>query len=83
MLEGNSEFVYKKNCKFILAESHYSPEIYFKHENMLILGILPGPSEPSLHKMNHYLSPIVDELIELWQGIMLDSTAENKERKII
>jgi Transposase family tnp2 len=40
-------------------------EIRFRRENMLILGILLGPSEPSLHRMNHYLSPIVDELMEL------------------
>ena len=58
-------------------------EIHFRRENMLILGILPGPNEPSLQRMNHYLSPIVDELMELWQGIMLDSTVENKEGKII
>jgi hypothetical protein len=50
---------------------------------MLILGILPGPSEPSLHQINHYLSPIVDELLQLWQGVTLDSTAENKNGKII
>ena len=50
---------------------------------MFILGILPDPNEASLHKINHYLSPIVDELKLLWQGIMLDSTAENEEGKII
>ena len=58
-------------------------EIRFKRENMLILGILPGPSEPSLHQINHYLSPIVDELMQLWQGVMLDSTAENRDGRMI
>jgi hypothetical protein len=58
-------------------------EMRFKRENMLILGILPGPSEPSLHKINHYLSPIVDELMQLWQGVMMDSTAENRDGKLI
>jgi hypothetical protein len=58
-------------------------EIRFKRENMLILGILPGPNEANLHKINHYLSPIVDELKLLWQGIMLDSTAEYLEGKKI
>jgi len=55
-------------------------EIRFKRENILILGILPGPNEANLHKINHYLSPIVDELISLWQGTKLDSTAERKEK---
>jgi hypothetical protein len=28
---------------------------------MLILSILPGLNEPSLHKINHYLNPIVND----------------------
>ncbi|GBC13884.2 hypothetical protein RIR_v02000694500 [Rhizophagus irregularis DAOM 181602=DAOM 197198] len=44
-------------------------EIRFKKENMLTLGLLPGPSEVKLHKINHYLTPIVDELLEFWDGI--------------
>lgn len=46
-------------------------EIRFKRENLLILGILPGPHEVSLHKINHYLSPIVDDLTSLWDGLTL------------
>ena len=37
-------------------------DMRFRRENMLILGILPGPNEVSLHKINHYLAPIVNEL---------------------
>ena len=33
----------------------------FKRENVLLLGILPGPSEPS-HDINSYLTPLVNEL---------------------
>jgi hypothetical protein len=44
-------------------------EVRFKKENMLTLGLLPGPNEVKLHKINHYLSPIVDELLEFWNGI--------------
>ncbi|EXX58570.1 hypothetical protein RirG_196780 [Rhizophagus irregularis DAOM 197198w] len=44
-------------------------EIRFKKENMLTLGLLPGPNKVRLHKINHYLSPIVDELLEFWNGI--------------
>ena len=40
--------------------------IHFKRENLLTLGILPGPNEVSLYKINHYLAPIVDELESLW-----------------
>jgi hypothetical protein len=46
-------------------------EVRFKRENMLYLGLLPGPNEVKLHKINHYLSPIVDELLEFWDGFNL------------
>ena len=36
--------------------------ICFKQENVLLIGILPGPREPSKDS-NSYLSPLVDELI--------------------
>jgi hypothetical protein len=49
-------------------------DIRFKQENMLYLGLLSGPEEVKLHKINHYLSPIVDELLEFWNGVSLPST---------
>jgi hypothetical protein len=49
-------------------------DIRFKRENMLYLGLLLRPEEVKLHKINHYLSPIVDELLEFWDGVSLPST---------
>jgi hypothetical protein len=49
-------------------------DMRFKRKNMLYLGLLPGPDEVKLHKINHYLSPIVDELLEFWDGVDLLST---------
>src|SRR6185436_10765133 len=43
----------------------------FKPENMLVALIMPGPREASLHQINHYTSPFVDQLLELWDGIPL------------
>ncbi|GBC40407.2 kinase-like domain-containing protein [Rhizophagus irregularis DAOM 181602=DAOM 197198] len=43
---------------------------------MLILGILPGPNEVKLHRVNHYLSPIIMELESLWEGVILNRTYE-------
>ena len=43
---------------------------------MLILGILPGPHEVGLHKINHYLSPIITELESLWGGMTLTNGKE-------
>ena len=58
-------------------------DIRFKRENLLTLGLLPGPSEVSLHKINHYLAPIVDELESLWDGITINQTNECKNGKRI
>ena len=51
------------------------PAIRYKMENMYLVGIIPGPKEPSLHQINHLLSPLVDELLELWhEGIFISQT---------
>jgi len=48
-------------------------DIRFRRENLLLLGLLPGPNEVSLHKINHYLAPIVNELESLWNGMALNT----------
>ena len=39
------------------------PNERYKSENMLLAGIIPGPKEPPLTTLNHYLSPIVDDFL--------------------
>ncbi|GBC25642.2 uncharacterized protein LOC110231456 [Rhizophagus irregularis DAOM 181602=DAOM 197198] len=58
-------------------------ELRFKPENMLILGLMPGPNEPSLHQINHYLAPIVDQFQTFWEGVGLDRTSEHLSRRLI
>ena len=38
----------------------------YKIENVIIVGLIPGPSEPPLH-LNSYLDPLVEELQQLWK----------------
>ena len=43
----------------------------FKRQNIFLVGIIPGPSEPK-HDINSFLAPLVDELISLWEvGVSL------------
>ena len=42
--------------------------IRFKRENVILIGLIPGPSEPPLH-INSYLTPLVADLLSLWRGI--------------
>jgi len=37
----------------------------YKRENIIVVGIIPGPGEPS--SLNPYLVPLVSELKELWE----------------
>ena len=40
------------------------PNERFKTENMFLAGIVPGPKEPSMQEINHFLKPLVDDLLE-------------------
>lgn len=42
----------------------------FKRENIILLRILPGPSEPK-HDVNPYIEPLIDELCEMWTGVTM------------
>jgi hypothetical protein len=55
----------------------------FKTSNIITLAVIPGPKEPKLHQLNHYLAPLIDQLIELWEGIELHSTYESPSGKNI
>jgi len=48
--------------------------IRFKPENVIIAGIISGPSEPIYNEMNSFLRPLVKELNSLWEyGFTLDN----------
>ena len=50
-------------------------DIRYKSENMYVAGIIPGPREPNLEEINHYLKPLVDDLTIAWKrGIHLHRT---------
>lgn len=42
----------------------------FKPSNIILLGLIPGPDLPE--NINHYLSPLVDELKELAVGVSIN-----------
>ena len=42
----------------------------FKRENIILLGIIPGPCEPP-RDVNQYLRPLVKELLELYSGVKM------------
>ena len=42
----------------------------FLQENILLVGVIPGPKEPPLN-INSFLKPLVKELNNMWCGIQL------------
>ena len=46
--------------------------IRFKEENVIILGVIPGPHEPIKH-VNSYLGPFVNEMLKLKVGTWFDT----------
>ena len=53
-----------------LAIMNLPRAIRFKRENIIIIGLLPGPAEPS-KTINTYLTPLVCELLLLWDGVLI------------
>ena len=50
----------------------------YKEENVLLVGILPGPSEPKL-TVNSYIAPLVEELKVAWsEGIKVTTRKDLK-----
>lgn len=58
--------------------------IRYRLENVYLVGVLPGPNEPSLDQVNHFLRPLVDDLIRLWShGIFFTKTYKYKFGRLV
>ena len=57
-----------------LAVMNLPRHLRYKRKNMLLLGIIPGPSEPK--EINTFLLPLVEELKEFWRGVPLTVCSE-------
>ena len=47
----------------------------YQKEKVILLGVIPGPNEPKKN-INPYLEPLVNELQELWKGVLMKSSKE-------
>jgi len=55
-----------------LAIMNLPRAIRFKRENIIVVALIPGPTEPSKN-INTYLNPLVSELRTLWNGVSFDT----------
>lgn len=63
-----SHTVYSTGAIYLTIQNLPRNERY-KIENIIIVGILPGPKEPKL-TVNGYITPLVEELKEFWEGVV-------------
>ena len=45
--------------------------VRFKRQNVIIVGIIPGPTEPRHDELNNCLEPLVTELSDIWVGVSM------------
>jgi len=51
----------------------------YKRENIILIGIIPGPHEPKLN-INSFLKPLVDEFQDFWTGVDLTVCTDGQNR---
>ena len=39
----------------------------YKPEKLFLVGVIPGPKEPSIEEVGHFIEPIVDMLDRSWR----------------
>ena len=61
--------VYSTGAIYLTIQNLPRHERYLQ-ENLILVSLLPGPSEPK-STMNSYLTPLVEELHELWNGVVI------------
>ena len=60
------------------------PSMRYKPENMFLAGVIPGPKEPPLTCLNHYLVPLVNDFVDFWQtGVKFSRTFNYSAGRLI
>lgn len=82
---GNKQSGHHMSITFvILVCLSLPPDVRHCPENVFVVGIAPGPREPSLEQMNWILQPIVSELQSLWSpGLLLSRTHDYPHGRLI
>ncbi|CAG8829158.1 35966_t:CDS:2, partial [Racocetra persica] len=59
----------KRSCAPIyMTILNFPRHIRYRSENLILVGIIPGPKEPDTNQLQNYLQPMVNELKQLWSG---------------
>jgi hypothetical protein len=81
---GNKIAGKKKSVGSIaMALLNLPPSIQYKAENLYVLHVIPGPREPSLDEINHFLHPLVEFFMPAWKnGTWFIKTDQHPEGRL-
>jgi hypothetical protein len=51
----------------VMSCANLPPSVRNDADNLYLAGIIPGPREPQTDQINHFLRPLVDELLPAWK----------------
>jgi hypothetical protein len=82
--EGTSRHSDTSSCGLISMVCLNIPlALRYKPENVFIAGIIPGPKEPHLTELNHYVKPLIDDMKASWQrGVRFSRTALSRNGRM-
>jgi hypothetical protein len=74
---GNKQAGKHASITFMIMTCYSLPrDLRYKPQNLFVIGIAPGPKEPSLEQVNWILCPSVEQLKVLWSpGLVLSKTS--------
>ena len=55
-----------------IAILNFPRALRYRKENMILVGVIPGPHEPALH-INTFLEQLVHDLLKLWHGVEMQT----------
>ncbi|OAD79069.1 hypothetical protein PHYBLDRAFT_62168 [Phycomyces blakesleeanus NRRL 1555(-)] len=58
-----------------LSMNNLPREERMKPENIILVGVMPGPKEAKIDQMNNFLESLVDELVELYGGVTVKTAS--------
>jgi hypothetical protein len=80
-MDGFNPFGNKQSGKHVSTSAIYMTCLNLprtlrnRMENVFLVGVIPGPQEPSVLQINNLLEPLVDDLLQLWDiGLYLHRT---------
>lgn len=50
----------------IMACLNLPPSLHYKPETLFLVGVIPGPREPSVDKVEHFIAPLIKVLDQSW-----------------